>query len=69
LNDEIAEIKREKRRLNDLMTLREQEIEKQKADIIEKEGREKEKDSLVSDLERKLKHLEKKYEKNVAKLS
>lgn len=64
-HDETAEIKREKRRLNDLLTLREEEIEKLK----EKGKLIGERDVTISELERKLKHIEKKYEKQIQKLN
>ena len=67
--EETVEIKREKRRLNDLLTLREEEIAKYKES---EKGRVKglqERDVIIGDYERKLKHMEKKYEKNLGKLN
>jgi uncharacterized coiled-coil protein SlyX len=64
-HDETAEIKREKRRLNDLLTLREEEIEK----LRERTKLVSEKEQTINELERKLKHVEKKYEKQIQKLN
>jgi len=67
-SEEIQEIKREKRRLNDLLTLREEEIAKIKNDDSKQHQIIKEREGLISELEKKLKHTEKKYEKALKKI-
>ncbi|CDW84735.1 UNKNOWN [Stylonychia lemnae] len=62
--DKISEIKREKRRLDDLLTIRENELDK--LQTVKKEQETKE--SMISELEKKIKHSEKKHEKQVIKL-
>ncbi len=64
-SDETAEIKREKRRLNDLLTLREEEIEKLKEGDKVKSKLVQERDGVIVEMERKIKHMEKKYEKQI----
>jgi hypothetical protein len=64
-SEETKEIKREKRRLNDLLTLREEEIERMKES---EKGRSKmmaEKEAVMIEVEKKMKHMEKKYEKTI----
>jgi hypothetical protein len=51
----MQEIKREKRRLDDLLTIREAELEKYKG--MDKES--------IEELEKKIKHMEKKHEKQI----
>jgi hypothetical protein len=55
--------------LDDLLTIREEEIEKLRD--LEK-GRDKkgiaERDQMISELEKKIKHLEKKHDKQIAKM-
>ena len=62
--DQIKEIRREKRRLDDLLTIRENELEK----IQSQSKQHDQKDTLINDLEKRIKHIEKKHEKIVAKL-
>ena len=65
----MQEVKREKRRLDDLLTLREDEIARIKKKVQQCDHDVMTKESMVADLEKKYKHLEKKYEKNISKLS
>ena len=65
----MSEVKREKRRLDDLLTLREDEIVRLKENDKLKLKNIVEKDSAIAEFERKIKHIEKKYEKTIAKLS
>lgn len=58
---DIQEIKREKRRMDDLLTIRENELDKIK-DCI------KEKDSRIVEMDKKIKQMEKKHEKDLQKL-
>ena len=51
------------------MTLREEEIDKLKDIEKQKTKCIQEKDSVAGDLERKIKHMEKKYEKTIQKLN
>jgi hypothetical protein len=61
----LAEIKREKRRLDDLLTIRETELENFKQKECDRQVKEK----YFIEIEKKMKHLEKKHEKQIHKLS
>ncbi len=66
--DEIKEIKREKRRLDDLLTIRENENDNMKIDMTGLKQALIEKEHIIAEYEKKLKHYEKKYEKSIMKL-
>ena len=63
-DQQMTEIKREKRRLDDLLTIRENELSKLKdaGALIEK------KEQVIAELEKKIKSMEKKHEKTLAKM-
>ncbi len=61
---QIDEIKREKRRLDDLLTIREKDLEKCKDSSNEIEKKEQ----IIGELEKKIKHMEKKHDKALFKL-
>ena len=62
---ELQEVKREKRRLDDLLTIRERELERMSGSRDSLEIKEME----IEELEKRLKQQEKKYEKHIAKLT
>jgi ABC-type Fe3+-hydroxamate transport system substrate-binding protein len=57
-------VKREKRRLDDLLTIRENELEK----LAGYKTKEEQTQQLISEMEKKIKHMEKKHEKVVTKM-
>eukprot|EP00347_Sterkiella_histriomuscorum_P022062 403331817 len=62
--DQIKEIRREKRRLDDLLTIRENELEK----IQISKQQNDQSSTVVQELEKKIKHMEKKHEKVLLKM-
>jgi hypothetical protein len=59
----MQEVKVEKRRLNDLLTMREEEAEKWRDSEKKWSKKVGEKEGIIGEMERKIKHMEKKYDK------
>jgi hypothetical protein len=67
--EQMVEVKREKRRLDDLLTIREEELKKMRDGDKLRTKIQLEKESLVQEYEKKIKHLEKRYEKQLTKMT